>query len=47
MVCLDQIKVMMKAMVNMRMNEFLYSYILLFKVGARVVCKLKDLKCIN
>lgn len=33
MVRLDQIKVMMEAMVNTRMNEFLYSYISLFKVG--------------
>ena len=32
---LDQIKVMVKAMVRARMNEFLY--ILLFKVGAGVV----------
>ena len=33
MVCLDQIKVMMEAMINTRMNKFLHSYILLFKVG--------------
>ena len=33
MVCLDQIKVMMEAMINARMNKFLHSYILLFKVG--------------
>ena len=31
--CLDQIKVMMEAMINTRMNKFLHSYILLFKVG--------------
>ena len=33
MVCLDQIKVMMEAMINTRMNKFLHSYISLFKVG--------------
>lgn len=33
MVCLDQIKVMMEAMINTRMNKFLHSYILLLKVG--------------